>query len=205
MLSFLGESAVADLILLDWRMPDMTGIEVLQRLRDGGVETPVIFLTALSEQMYEEAALIGGAVDFIEKSRSFTILKRRMDLIMEGPKAPPAPVEGKTEAAEFTLGALALLPDSGRATWNGKEISLTLSEFRIVERLVRRAGNDMRYREIYDQVHGQDFVAGIGELGYRANVRGFIKRIRSKFRDVDGNFDCIENYPGFGYRWRLDA
>jgi len=40
-----------------------------------------------------------------------------------------------------------------------------------------------------------------GEIGYRANVRAFIKRIRQKFRDVDPEFTQIENYPGFGYRW----
>ena len=204
-LSFLAEAPPVDLILLDWRMPGMTGIEVLKQLREGGVETPVIFLTALSDQMYEEAALIGGAVDFIEKSRSFTILKRRMDLIMNGPKGPPGPAEGKPSAATVTLGALDLQPDFGRASWKGNEVNLTLTEFRIVERLVRRAGKDVRYREIYDLVHGQGFVAGIGEQGYRANVRAFIKRIRSKFRDVDRGFDRIENYPGFGYRWRLDA
>ena len=70
-LSFLEDAAPVDLILLDWRMPGMTGIEVLRQLREGGVETPVIFLTALSDQMYEEAALIGGAVDFIEKSQLY--------------------------------------------------------------------------------------------------------------------------------------
>ncbi len=51
-------------------------------------------------------------------------------------------------------------------------------------------------------MRGEGFIAGIGEEGYRANVRAFIKRIRQKFRDVDGEFDSIENYPGFGYRWR---
>ena len=43
--------------------------------------------------------------------------------------------------------------------------------------------------------------AGAGEIGYRTNVRAFIKRIRQKFRDADAEFSHIENYPGFGYRW----
>ncbi len=208
LLSYLTDSATVDLILLDWRMPGMTGIEVLRQLRDDSVETPVIFLTVLSDQMYEEAALIGGAVDFIEKSRSFTILKRRIDLIMEGPKARtghPGQVEETRPVATFVLGALALQPGSGRASWNGNKVNLTLTEFHIVERLARCAGEDVRYRDIYDLVHGHGFVSGIGEQGYRANVRAFIKRIRNKFRDVEGSFDRIENYPGFGYRWRLDA
>lgn len=204
-LAYLTSGKAADLILLDWRMDEMTGIEVLKHLREISEDTPVIFLTALSDQMYEEAALIGGAVDFVDKSRSFTILKRRIDLIMDGPKArlgegedEPLPVEDDPVES----GPLQLNPDVGRAYWNGAEVNLTLTEFRIVNYLARRAGQDVRYRELYDLVRGEGFIAGIGEEGYRANVRAFIKRIRQKFRDVDTNFDCIENYPGFGYRWR---
>jgi two-component system response regulator ChvI len=50
-------------------------------------------------------------------------------------------------------------------------------------------------------VRGEGFVAGDGDIGYRTNVRAFIKRIRQKFKDTDPNFAQIENYPGFGYRW----
>ena len=67
--------------------------------------------------------------------------------------------------------------------------------------LASRAGTDIRYREIYDLVHGEGFVAGAGDDGYRSNVRTFIKRIRQKFRDVDGSFEAIATYTGFGYRW----
>ena len=68
--------------------------------------------------------------------------------------------------------------------------------------MATRPGEDISYRDIYDLVHGKGFVAGYGPAGYRANVRAFIKRIRQKFRAVDGTFDLIDNYPGFGYRWR---
>jgi two-component system response regulator ChvI len=193
----------AGLILLDWRMPGLNGIEVLRRLRDGGEPIPVIFLTALSDQMYEEAALIGGAVDFVEKSRSFSILKRRIDLILRGPKSPMADLSGKQETP-IRAGALELRPDAGRAMWRSVEVPLTLTEFEIVRLLAERPGRDVRYREIYDVVRGSGFVAGAGEDGYRANVRAFIKRIRQKFREVDDGFDRIENYAGFGYRWRTE-
>ncbi len=81
-------------------------------------------------------------------------------------------------------------------------MDLTLSEFGIVRFLVTKSGGDVTYRQIYDMVRGKDFLAGYGAEGYRANVRSFIKRIRKKFRDVDSDFDRIDNYPGFGYRWR---
>ena len=74
----------ADVILLDWRMPNFTGIEVLRRMRSAGITIPVIFLTALSDDIYEEAALEGGAVDFIDKSRRLPILLKRLQLIAEG-------------------------------------------------------------------------------------------------------------------------
>jgi two-component system response regulator ChvI len=71
--------------------------------------------------------------------------------------------------------------------------------------LAERAGQDVGYREIYDLVHGKNFIAGHGSEGYRANVRTFIKRIRKKLRDVDPGFDHIENYAGFGYRWTAEG
>jgi two-component system response regulator ChvI len=178
----------------------------LRRLRETDAETPVIFLTALSDQIYEEAALVGGAVDFVEKTRSFTILLRRIELALGGARAEPvATARQGTHAANQHVGSLELDPETARAQWKGGRVELTLSEFNIVRYLAERAGQDVRYREIYDLVRGKGFIAGTGLDGYRANVRTFIKRIRQKFREVDPAFDAIENYAGFGYRWRADG
>ncbi len=202
-LDFFLTGGEADVLLLDWKMPVMDGLEVLRRLRTTSVAVPVIFLTVLSDQVYEEAALAGGAVDFIEKSRSFTILLRRVRLITAGRKSgTAAPVEDSGEVVRF--GHLHLRPASKRAHWKGVQVDLTRREFNIVESLAARAGRDVTYREIYDTVHGKGFHAGYGADGFRANVRTFIKRIRRKFRDIDADFAAIENFPGFGYRWRSD-
>ena len=67
-----------DVIVLDWRMPEMEGPQVLERLRARGVATPVVMLTSLSDQIYEEAALGFGAVDFVDKERSVSILAHRL-------------------------------------------------------------------------------------------------------------------------------
>src|SRR6266568_1357703 len=192
-----GESA--DVILLDWRMPGMNGLEVLRELRQRGVMTPVIFLTALSDDIYEEAALVGGAVDFIDKSRRLSILVRRIELIAEGQR--PSPSSARQQPPQVRLGALELRFDINRAFWKGTEVDLTLTEFRMVSQLAFKAGEDVSYRELYDLVHGKDFLAGSGADGYRANVRTFIKRIRKKFRDVDLQFDQVRNYAAFGYQW----
>jgi len=200
-LDFFTGGGSADAILLDWRMPGMNGLEVLRSLRRSGSGTPVIFLTVLSEDIYEEAALEGGAIDFIDKSRRLSILLRRLRLITDGTRATTETQGGKQTGDLLRLDRLELRFDISRANWGGQSVDLTLTEFKIVALLTLRTGEDVSYREIYDLVHGKNFVAGYGQDGYRANVRTFIKRIRKKFRDVDGEFDQIHNYAGFGYRW----
>jgi len=204
-LDFFAEGGSVDIVLLDWRMPKLDGIDVLRQMRARGIATPVIFLTVLSDQIYEEAALAGGALDFVEKSRSLSILLKRMRLILDGIKGDSAKGAEDAEAGgnstSHRLGELELRLDNSRAFWKGKRIDLTLTEFNIVKLMSTRPEEDVSYREIYDLVHGKGFVAGYGPSGYRANVRAFIKRIRQKFRSVDATFACIENYPGFGYRW----
>jgi two-component system response regulator ChvI len=205
-LGHLLEKRGDDIVLLDWKMPEMNGIEVLRRIRGAGLQVPVIFLTVLTDQIYEEAALQGGAVDFVEKSRSFSILLKRMNLILTGIKgakqANDAAAEQGPGPAVLHRGPLELRRETNRAFWKSNEVPLSITEFRMVDLLATRAGQDVRYRELYDLVHGEGFVAGYGAEGYRSNVRAFVKRIRQKFRDVDGEFDEIENYSGFGYRWR---
>jgi two-component system response regulator ChvI len=200
-LDFFANGGQVDIVLLDWRMPKMDGLEVLRQMRARGIELPVIFLTVLSDQIYEEAALSGGALDFVEKSRSLSILLKRMRLIIDGTKTPGEEAAANDVGGVHHLGKLELRLDNSRALWDGTRIDLTLTEFNIVKLMATRPEEDVSYREIYDLVHGKGFLAGYGPSGYRANVRAFIKRIRQKFRAVDAEFDCIENYPGFGYRW----
>lgn len=161
------------------------------------VTLPVIFLTVLSDQIFEEAALLGGAADFVEKSRSFTILERRIQLILgRGNAAGP-------DAAATRIGALSLDTASRRAQWRGVAVNLTVGEFSMVEALAAKTGRDVSYRELYDAGRGKGFHGGAGEDGYRTNVQASIKRVREKFKAVDPDFEQIGNYPGFGYVWQV--
>ncbi len=198
-LDFFARGGQVDIVLLDWRMPRLDGIDVLRHMRARGIDVPVIFLTVLSDQIYEEAALSGGALDFVEKSRSLPILLKRMRLIVEGAKGGTE--EPADPAGVYRLGDLELRLENSRAFWKGVRLDLTLTEFNIVRLMAMKPEEDVSYRDIYDLVHGKGFMAGYGPSGYRANVRAFIKRIRQKFRAVDAGFGRIENYPGFGYRW----
>jgi two-component system response regulator ChvI len=199
-LDYFAAGGRADAILLDWRLPDMNGVELLRSLRRSGNTTPAIFLTILHDEIYEEAALDGGVVDFIDKSRRLPILIKRLQLIAEGARSSPEPDRRQVGDA-LRIGPLELRFDTNRASWDGMPVDVTLTEFKILALLALRAGRDVPYREIYDMVHGKDFVAGYGDQGYRPNVRTFIKRIRKKFHDVDPGFSHIQNYPGFGYRY----
>jgi len=200
-LDYLQWADAADVCLLDWRMPAMSGIDVLRELRRREIMIPVIFLTGLRDDAREEEALRDGAVDFIDKSRRLSVLMKRIELIIKGrrqtiPQAPEVAPETR-----LRRGPLELDLKHKRASWHGRSLELTAAEFRILHHLAARPAMDVSFREIYDLVHGKDFRAGIGDDGYRANVRSFIKRIRMKFRAIDPNFDRIQSYARFGYRW----
>lgn len=201
-LEYFEKGGPAAAVLLDWQMPDVDGPAVLRQLRAGGRATPILFLTGHSQPIYEEAALVQGAVDFIDKSRSFAIILQRLKLAIGGAKTGAETSEAPSGGGAH--GPLFLDVGSARAMWRDTQVDLTLTEFKVVQLLAGRTGRDVSYREIYDVVRGAGFRAGSGEDGYRANVRALVKRVRQKFRAIDSDFTALENYPGFGYRW-IDA
>jgi two-component system response regulator ChvI len=185
-----------DAIVLDWNLPTLMGVDLVSSLRREGVEIPIVFLTGRSTPNLESLALDGGALDFIDKSRGMPIVAKRIRLIVDASRKPAVAVsEG------LRCGCLLLRPDVKRAYWNSVDVGLTLTEFNVIHLLASQAGNHVSYRAVYDRMHHVGFIAGMGEDGYRTNVRSTIKRIRNKFRALDPLFDGIENYPSFGYRW----
>jgi two-component system, OmpR family, response regulator ChvI len=114
----------------------------------------------------------------------------------------PGGEAGTLPAPHIRLGKLRLDADCCRASWNGQDAGLTLGEYRLLHLLVSSAGSFVTYRALYDRQRGKGFIAGHGANGYWSNVRSAIKRIRQKFCACDPAFDEIENYTGFGYRWR---
>jgi two-component system response regulator ChvI len=190
----------ADVVLLDWRKSGANGLEVLRGLRQSGTTMPVIFLTVLSGDIEEEAALQSDAADFIDKLRRLPLLVKRHRSIVEGTRSAPEMVERRVGDV-VRLGRLELRFDTSRASWAGRRIDLTLTEFKIVALLALGAGHDVSYREIYDLVRRKNVATEYGDAGSRDCVRTFIKRIRKKFRDVDPEFEPIHNYARFGYRW----
>ena len=176
-LSRLQSGTTPDLILLDWKLPGMNGIEVLRQLREARILVPVLFLTVLSDEMYEEAALQVGAVDFVEKHRAFTILLKRIELILAGAKVLAPAASGPPETGSLRVGPLELRFDINRALWIGERIDLSLTEFRVVCRatldLIEQArprarleigvGAGAQKKGAFQRIDGAVDRAGIGE------------------------------------------
>jgi two-component system response regulator ChvI len=197
LLGSLDSTAEADVIILDWKLPKTSGIDLLRQLRRQGVNLPVVFLTGLALTERETQAFDRGATDFIDKARGVEVLVSRLNRLIEVRKAT-----ADLQADKFSaFGRLVLRPEVSRAYWDGVDVGLTLGEYNIVHLLASNVGRYVTYRAIYDRLHYEGFIAGSGADGYRANVRSAIKRIRSKFRDFDPTFDKIENYVSFGYCW----
>ncbi len=195
-LAALAQGLVAELVLLDWTLPRLQGLEVLRRLLVKDRNRPVIILTGRAPVHRELAALQGGAIDFVDKARGIDVLVPRMRLLVRADIARPEP-----EPEPVISGPLLLQAHKGRAEWRGREVGLTVVEQRIVGLLVANAGQPVTYRAIYDQVHYAGFVAGDGERGFKLNVRTMIKRLRRKFQAIDPDFQAIRSITGLGYSW----
>jgi len=197
LVEFLETAGDIEIIVLDWSLPRVSGIDLLPKLQRAGINLPVVFLTGHSEPNYEQLALDRGAIDFVDKSRGVPILARRLRLIVDRAEKPMS-ADGD---GNFHCGRLLLKPAVSRAFWDETDLNLTVTEFKIVHALASNIGSYVSYRSVYDCMHYVGFIAGSGENGYRTNVRSCIKRIRNKFRAIDPEFSEIENYQSFGYRW----
>jgi two-component system response regulator ChvI len=190
-----------DVIVLNCDRAKNSGIDLLIKLQQQGVNVPVVLLTGEAAPTHECLAFDKGAIDVILKSRGPEVLVRRLKSVVKASLLADQPRSGKS----MICGKLLLRPEAGRAYWEDADLDLTLGEYNIVHLLASNAGRYMTYRAIYDRLHYEGFVAGSGPRGYRTNVRSAIKRIRNRFRALDPTFDKIENYQGFGYCWRKPA
>jgi two-component system response regulator ChvI len=190
----------ADALVLDWKLPGRSGFELFSELRQRGVETPVIFLTGHPLVDNEKRAFLAGAVDFIDKTRGFDILIRRLQLVANA--QPSVRVQRRLQRH----GRLMLNPVEGRAVWDDVDLHLTLSEYRVVELLAAKSPDHATYREIHDQIRSPvPARPGTRQDEYRLKVRSAIRRIRRKFLAHDAGFSQISNQGGLGYVWRVET
>jgi two-component system response regulator ChvI len=184
-----------DLAIFDIKMPRMDGFELLQRLRDRSA-MPVIFLTSKDDEPDEALGLAMGADDYITKPFSQRLLVarirailRRTELVRAEPDMPEP--EGLPETIQ--RGRLAIDPARHRVTWDGKPVSLTVTEFLILESLAMRPGVVKSRNQLMDAAYSDDIFVD------DRTIDSHIKRLRRKFRGVDNEFAAIDTLYGAGY------
>lgn len=182
-----------DLAVLDIKMPRMDGMELLRRLRQKG-NLPVIFLTSKDDEVDEMLGLKMGADDYIRKPFSQRLLIERIRAVLRR-TASAGPVAAGEEAEPIVRGRLVLDPLRHACGWDGKDVTLTVTEFLILQALAQRPGyvksRDQLMDAAYDdQVYVDD-----------RTIDSHIKRLRKKFKTVDPDFNAIETLYGVGYRY----
>src|SRR5690349_20415561 len=130
-----------DLAVLDIKMPRLDGMELLRRLREKS-DFPVIFLTSKDEELDEALGLAMGADDYIAKPFSQRLLIARIRAVLRRAEMRSRPTDDSAgaEAAEIVRGRLSMDPARHRVAWNGKDVTLTVTEFMILESLAQRPG-----------------------------------------------------------------
>jgi two-component system response regulator ChvI len=184
-----------DLAIFDVKMPRMDGLELLRRLREKS-HIPVIFLTSKDDELDEALGLAMGADDYIAKPFSQRLLIARIRAILRRTDAPPAGA-GEEAVADTLIerGRLQMDPARHRVTWGGDNVTLTVTEFLILEALAQRPGVVKTRNQLMDAAYQDDIYVD------DRTIDSHIKRVRRKFREVDGDFDAIETLYGAGYRF----
>jgi len=173
-----------DAIVLDLMLPDLTGLELLARIRSAGVRTPVLILTAMGSVEDRVGGLKAGADDYLVKPFAFAELLARLEAI--GRRSTHRP------SSTMQVGPLKLDLSTRRVTRDGTEIALTPTEFSLLEFLMRYAGQVVTRKMLCEHLWESDW-EGVTNV-----VEVHINRLRGK---VDKGFTqpLIQTVRGRGY------
>ncbi|KZY55104.1 DNA-binding response regulator [Erythrobacter sp. HI0063] len=185
------------LAVFDIKMPGMDGMELLRRLREHSA-LPVIFLTSKDDEQDEEAGFAMGADDYISKPFSLRLLLARVRAILRRsdidlPDEPGSPSEAPRPSEVLERGRLVMDPARHKVTWDGRAVSLTVTEFLLLEALAVRPGVIKSRNQLMDAAYPDDVFVD------DRTVDSHIKRMRRKFRSVDPQFSAIDTLYGAGY------
>jgi two-component system response regulator ChvI len=183
--------------VFDIKMPTMDGMELLRRLREFSA-MPVIFLTSKDDELDEALGLAMGADDYIAKPFSQRLLIARIRAILRRQDLARGQAVADEQEAEPQLmerGRLVMDPARHKVRWVGKDVTLTVTEFLILEALAQRPGVVKSRNQLLDIAYHEDVYVD------DRTIDSHIKRIRRKFRATDPSFDSIETLYGVGYRF----
>jgi len=184
-----------DMAVLDIKMPRMDGMELLQRLRQK-TNMPVIFLTSKDDEIDEILGLRMGADDYVKKPFSQRLLVERIRTLLRRKDVQNGIEVPETEETKVLVrGELIMDPLRHSVSWKGQDVTLTVTEFLLLQALAQRPGfvksRDQLMDVAYDdQVYVDD-----------RTIDSHIKRLRKKMRMVDDSVTAIETLYGIGYRY----
>lgn len=186
----LATSLMFDFILLDVNLPDMSGFEVCTRLREAGLTTPIIMVTARDEVADRIRGLKCGADDYLPKPFAFEELLARMDAVrrrIDRPAGTSLQPDGS-----MTVGDLHFDPRTMTLTRGGVPVQLTVKEMGVLRLLMESPGKVISRTEILHSVWGidDDPLTNIVEV--------YLSRLRRKLHALGP--PVVENLRGFGYR-----
>lgn len=184
-----------DLAVLDIKMPRLDGMELLGQLRRQSTSLPVIFLTSKDDEVDELLGLRMGADDYIKKPFSQRLLIERIRALIRRGELAREREDAQSEPV-VVRGQLILDPARHLCTWQGQPVELTVTEFLILKSLAHRPGHVKNRDQLMDAAYGEHIYVD------DRTIDSHIKRLRKKFKAIDGEFAHIETLYGVGYRYR---
>ena len=181
-------NAAFDLLVLDVNLPDLDGFEVCRKLRAGGDQVPVVFLTARDDPVDLRTGFSGGGDDYVTKPFSLEELVLRIEAVLRrsGGQRP--------EPARLVCGDVMLDEDAHRVWRGDEEIALSPTEFRLLRYLMLNRDRVVSKSQILDHVWDYEYV------GDPAAVETYVSYLRRKLDDRDARL--IHTVRGFGYALR---
>jgi DNA-binding response OmpR family regulator len=181
-----------ELVVSDVNMPLVDGFSLCKKLRQSGNAVPVILLTSRDSDIDEALGLDGGADDYVSKPFSTRVLLSRVTALLRRSE-----LRRGSRATEPTLsvGRLELLPERVEVRFAGVPVTVTVTEFRLLECLASRPGIVFSRERLLEQLRGDTVVEP-------RIVDTYVRRLRRKLEEVDASADVIETVIGAGYRLR---
>ena len=185
--------SMPDLAILDIKMPRMDGMDLLQRLRQKSL-LPVIFLTSKDDEIL---GLRMGADDYVTKPFSQRLLLERIRSLLRRKDANEGKLVGDEgeDTKVIVRGELSIDPLRHSVTWKGLNVTLTVTEFLLLQALAQRPGFVKTRDQLMDVAYDEQIYVD------DRTIDSHIKRLRKKMRSVDNSFSAIETLYGIGYRY----
>jgi two-component system KDP operon response regulator KdpE len=181
------EREMPDLIVLDLMMPGMDGTQVCEWVRERSL-TPIIVLTAQSDEAMMIRALDAGADDYVVKPFRLEVFLARVRAVQ---RRIALPVASPAEDEHIQFGELAVYLKAKRVTLNGREVKLTRTEFALLAELAKNPNSLLTHDELLARVWGEEY------RGSSHYLYVYFNRIRKKIGDEASHI--LEAVPGFGY------